>query len=88
MKEKENCWKSWVENRLVSIRNITGKDSCYHISGVNNPADTPPRVCKINISKYGLIAFSFCILILMQVKFDAGEGLKLVEVVVQNKAKG
>ena len=37
-----------MENRVVSIRNIIDKDSWYHISGVNNPADIPTRVCKIN----------------------------------------
>ena len=44
------CWveKPWVKNRVVSIRNIINKDSWYHISDVNNPADVPTRVCKIN----------------------------------------
>ena len=31
---------------VVSIRNIIDKDSWYHISGANNPADIPTRVCK------------------------------------------
>ena len=44
VKGKENCWKP----RVVTIRNIIDKDSWYHISGVNNPADIPTRVCKIN----------------------------------------
>ena len=48
VKGKEKYWKPWVENRVVSIRNIIDKDSWYHISGVNNPADIPNRVCKIN----------------------------------------
>ena len=41
VKGKENGWKPRVENRVVSIRNIIDKDSWYHISGANNPADIP-----------------------------------------------
>ena len=48
VKGKEKCWEPWVENRVASLRNIIDKDSWYHISGVNNPADIPTRVCKIN----------------------------------------
>ena len=48
VKGKEKCWEPWVENKVASIRNIIDKDSWYHISGVNNPADIPTRVCKIN----------------------------------------
>ena len=48
VKGKKRCWKPCEENRVVSIRNIINKDSCYHKSGVNNAADVPTRVCKIN----------------------------------------
>ena len=48
VKGKEKCWKPWIENRVVSIRNIIDKDSWYHISSENNPADIHTRVCKIN----------------------------------------
>ena len=41
VKGKEKGWKPRVENRVVSIRNIIDKDSWYHISGANNPADIP-----------------------------------------------
>ena len=46
MNGKKNCWKPWVENGVVSIRNVIDKDSWYHISGVSNPANIPTRVCK------------------------------------------
>ena len=42
VKGKENCWNPWVENRVVSIRNIINKYSWYHI------ADIPTRVCTVN----------------------------------------
>ena len=48
MKGKEKGWKPRVENRVVNIRKIIDKDSWYHISGANNPADIPTLVCKIN----------------------------------------
>ena len=48
VKRNEKCCKSCVENRVVRIRNIIHKDSWYHISGVNNPADIFTKVCKIN----------------------------------------
>ena len=48
VKGREKCWKPLVENRVVSIRNIMGKDTWYHISGVNNPADIPTRDFKVN----------------------------------------
>ena len=31
VKGKEKCWKPWVENRVVSIKSIIGKDSWYHL---------------------------------------------------------
>ena len=42
VKGKEKCWNPWVENRVVSIRNIINKYSWYHI------ADIPTRVCTVN----------------------------------------
>ena len=44
VKGKEKCWKPWMENRVVSIRNIINNDNWYYISGLNNPADIPTRV--------------------------------------------
>ena len=35
-------------NWVVNISNIINKDSWYHVFGLNNAADTPARVCKIN----------------------------------------
>ena len=63
MKGKEKRWKPWMENRVVSIMNIIDKDSWYHISVVNNPADIPAQVCEIK----GFERWSddFCIRILM-----------------------
>ena len=89
VEEKEKCWKSWVENRVVSIRNIFNNDSWYHISGVNNPADIPTQVSKINNfeSSFDGPQFLYTDIDVIS-KFDVGERLKLVEVVVQNQAKG
>ena len=87
-KEKEKCEKPWVENRVVSIRNMIDKDSWYHISGVNNPADVPTRVCKINDFERWFDGPQFLYTDIDVSKFDAKERLKLVEAVVQNDAKG
>ena len=81
----EKCWKAWVENR---IRNIVGKDSWYHISGVNNPADILIRVCKINNFERWFDGPQFLYTDIDPSRFDAGERMELVEAVVQNEAKG
>ena len=88
MKGREKCWKPWVENRVVSIRNIIDKDSWYHISGVNNPADIPTRVCRIDDFGRWFDGPQFLYRNIEISKFDVGERLKLVEAVVQNEAKG
>ena len=77
-----------MENRVVSIRNVINKDSWYHISGPNNPADIPTRVCEINDFERSFDRPQFLYTDIDVSKFDVGERLKLVEVVVQNKAKG
>ena len=64
------------------------KDSWYHISGVNNPADVPTRVCKINDFERWFDGPQFLYTDIDVSKFDAKERLKLVEAVVQNDAKG
>ena len=89
MKGKEKCWKPWVENREVSIRNIINKDSWYHISGVNTLSDIPTRVCKINDFGRWFDGphFLYTDIDVMN-KFDVGERLKLVEAVVQNDREG
>ena len=85
MKGKEKSWKPWVENRVVSIRNIINKDSWYHISGVNNPAVIPTRVCKLNIFKRWFDGPQFLYMDIDVIsKFDVGERSKAV---VQNEAK-
>ena len=88
VKGKEKCWKPWVENRVVSIRNIIDKDSWYHISGVNNPADIPTQVCKIKGFQRWFDEPQFLYTDSDVSKFDLLERLKLVEAVVQNEAKG
>ena len=88
VKGKEKFWKPWVENRVVTIRNIIDKDSCYHISGVNNPADIPTRACKINDFERWFNGPQFLYTDIDVSKFDVGDRLKLVEAVVQNEAKG
>ena len=77
-----------MENRVVGIKNIIDKDSCYHISGVKNPADIPNRVFKINDFKRWFDDPQFLYTDIDVSKFDVGKRLKLVEAVVQNEAKG
>ena len=47
VKGKEKCWKPWVENRVVAIRQIVNRDRWGHIRGPVNPADIPTRVCDV-----------------------------------------
>ena len=77
-----------MENRVVSIRNIIGKESWYHIFGVNNSADITTRVCKINDFHRWFGGPQFLCTDIDVSKSDVGERLKLVEAVVQNEAKG
>ena len=88
VKGKEKCWRPYVENRVASIRNIIDKDSWYHISGVNNPADILTRVCKINDFERWFNGPQFLYTDIDVSKFDVGDRLKLVEAVVQKEAKG
>ena len=88
VKGREKCWKPWVENRVVSIKNIIDKDSWYHISGVNNPADIPTQVCRIDDFERWFDGPQFLYTDIEISKFDVGERLKLVEAVVKNEAKG
>ena len=88
VKGKEKRWKPWVENRVVSIMNIIDKDSWYHISGVNNPADIPTQVCKIKGFQRWFDEPQFMYTDTDVSKFDLLERLKLVEAVVQNEVKG
>ena len=71
-----------MENRIVSIRNIIDKDSWYHISGVNNPADIPTRVCKTNDFEIWFDGLQVLYADIDVSKFDVRERLKLVEAVV------
>ena len=88
VKGTEKCWKPLVENRVVSIRNIMGKDTYYHISGVINPADIPTRDFKVNDFDRWFDGPQCLYTDIDVSKFDVGERLKLVEVVVQNESKG
>ena len=67
--------------------NIIDKDSWYHISGVNNPADIPTQVCKIKGFQWWFDEPQFLYTDSDVSKFDLLERLKLVEAVVQNEAK-
>ena len=76
VKGKEKCCKPCVENRVVRIRNIIHKDSWYHISGVNNPADISTRVCKINGVERWFDGPQFLYKDIDVSKFDVGDRLK------------
>ena len=41
---KEKSWKAWVENRVVSIRSVVGRDRWHFVKGEINPADVPTRI--------------------------------------------
>ena len=41
---KEKSWKAWVENRVVSIRSVVGRDRWCFVKGEINPADVPTRI--------------------------------------------
>lgn len=44
IKGKSRSWKSWVENRLVKIREvIDGNNNWFFVAGENNPSDIPTR---------------------------------------------
>ena len=67
--------------------NIIDKDSWYHISVVNNPADIAAQVCKIKGFERWSDEPQFLYTDIDVSKFDLLERLKLVEAVVQNEAK-
>ncbi|CAB4009873.1 Hypothetical predicted protein [Paramuricea clavata] len=41
---KEKSWEPWVENRVVSIRNVVDHDRSRFVKGEVNPADVPTRI--------------------------------------------
>ena len=48
LKGKNKCWKPWVENRVVKVRKVVKSDDWSFISGKENPADIPTRVCDVS----------------------------------------
>ena len=46
IKGKEKCWKLWVENRVVSVREIVRRERWNHVAGAVNTADIATRVCN------------------------------------------
>ena len=46
IKGKEKRWKPWVENRVVTIREIVDRDNWLYVKGEVNPADIPTRMSK------------------------------------------
>ena len=68
-----------MENRVVSIRNIMDKDSWYPISDVNNPADIPTQVSKINAFERWFDGPQFLYTDIDVRKSDVEERLKLAK---------
>ena len=44
IQDKEKSCKAWVENRVVSIRSVVGRDRCCFVKGEINPADVPTLI--------------------------------------------
>ena len=58
IKGKEKTWKVWVENRVVKIRKVVPRENWFHVTGVENPADTPTRAVEDFVSLFQGIWFS------------------------------
>ena len=43
---KERSWKPWVENRVVEIRKVVGREKWNYVKSECNPADIPTRSAK------------------------------------------
>ena len=44
IKGKEKSWKAWVENRVLSIRSVVGRDRWRFLKCEIIPADVPTRI--------------------------------------------
>ena len=50
IKDSHKEWKSWVENRVNKIRDLSIKEDWLHVPGILNPADIPTR--DINVKEF------------------------------------
>lgn len=82
VKDREMCWKSWVETKIVSIRNFVNKDSWCQVFGINNFGYIPTQICKINDFERWFDGPEFSNFGIGVSNFDVEEK---VEVVAQNK---
>ena len=41
---KEKAWKSWIENRVVEIREVVDREGWRYVKSEENPADIPTRM--------------------------------------------
>jgi len=51
-------WKPWVENRVVTIREIVPREKWHHVSGKINPADIPTRMVHDFNDCFGTLWFN------------------------------
>ena len=85
---KTKHWKSWVENRVVKIRKVVDCDNWSYISGEENPADIPTRVCEINDFEKWFKGPSFLFENEFEPKsFDVEAKLKDADVLVESRQK-
>ena len=71
---------------VVSITNVPDKNSWYHVSDKNNLTYIPTQISKTNDFERCFHGPEFLYSSIDVSKFDVGETLKLVGVVVQNEA--
>ena len=48
VKGKTKCWKPWVENRVVRVRDVVKREKWNHVAGSVNPADIPTRISSLD----------------------------------------
>ena len=41
---KEKSWEPWIENRVVAIRKVVGREKWHFFKGEVNPADVPAQL--------------------------------------------
>ena len=48
VKGKTKCWKPWVENRVVRVRDVVKRERWNHVAESVNPADIPTQISSLD----------------------------------------